>query len=134
MFSMRKSCERGGTRLDWLDSRHTFPFGEYYDPAAMGFSVLAWRPARAFRRIRIATWRSYPGCCLARWSTATLGNGSIIRVRTARSPGPLGRALLVSRAGPPSLLTRSSDFSRGSEQLPRSGQRSRLRSQVIHGP
>ncbi|NJR41671.1 MAG: pirin family protein, partial [Akkermansiaceae bacterium] len=23
---------RGRTKLDWLDSRHSFSFGEYYDP------------------------------------------------------------------------------------------------------
>jgi redox-sensitive bicupin YhaK (pirin superfamily) len=31
---------RGRTRLPWLDSRHTFSFGEYYDPARMGFGPL----------------------------------------------------------------------------------------------
>jgi len=40
MLTIRKSGERGVTRLDWLDSRHTFSFGDYYDPAATGCSVL----------------------------------------------------------------------------------------------
>lgn len=40
MISIRKSDERGRTQLDWLDSRHTFSFGEYFDPKENGFSVL----------------------------------------------------------------------------------------------
>jgi redox-sensitive bicupin YhaK (pirin superfamily) len=32
--------DRGQTLLDWLDSRHTFSFGDYYDPAHMGFATL----------------------------------------------------------------------------------------------
>jgi len=37
---VRKAGDRGRTRLDWLDSRHTFSFADYYDPDQMGFSVL----------------------------------------------------------------------------------------------
>ena len=40
MIAIKKASERGHTQLDWLDSRHTFSFGEYYDPRENGFSVL----------------------------------------------------------------------------------------------
>src|SRR5260370_41504002 len=40
MISVRRSNDRGATRLGWLDSRHTFSFGEYYDPKQMGFQAL----------------------------------------------------------------------------------------------
>lgn len=32
MLTIRKSADRGATRIDWLDSRHTFSFGDYFDP------------------------------------------------------------------------------------------------------
>jgi len=32
MFTIRKGTDRGATRIDWLDSRHTFSFGDYNDP------------------------------------------------------------------------------------------------------
>lgn len=34
------AARRGHTRLDWLDSRHSFSFGDYRDPTRMGFSNL----------------------------------------------------------------------------------------------
>ena len=40
MISIRKSSERGNSRIDWLDSFHTFSFSDYYDPAFMGFGNL----------------------------------------------------------------------------------------------
>lgn len=40
MITLRRSGERGRTKLDWLDSRHTFSFGEYHDPRNMGFRDL----------------------------------------------------------------------------------------------
>jgi quercetin 2,3-dioxygenase len=36
----RPAEARGRTRIGWLDSRHTFSFGEYQDPAHMGFRAL----------------------------------------------------------------------------------------------
>jgi redox-sensitive bicupin YhaK (pirin superfamily) len=40
VIAVRKSDQRGQTRLSWLDSRHTFSFGDYFDPAHMGFGAL----------------------------------------------------------------------------------------------
>jgi len=40
MITLRRSGERGRTKLDWLDSRHTFSFGEYRDQRYMGFRDL----------------------------------------------------------------------------------------------
>ncbi|HWA47904.1 MAG TPA: pirin family protein [Dongiaceae bacterium] len=36
----RPSEARGRENLDWLDSRHSFSFGHYYDPKHMGFRSL----------------------------------------------------------------------------------------------
>jgi redox-sensitive bicupin YhaK (pirin superfamily) len=40
MMSVRRARDRGRTKLEWLDSRHTFSFGDYYDPRYMGFRSL----------------------------------------------------------------------------------------------
>lgn len=40
MIDVRRSKERGPTHLPWLDSRHSFSFGAYYDPSRMGVSAL----------------------------------------------------------------------------------------------
>lgn len=40
MIIVRPSTERGRTRLDWLDSRHTFSFGGYFDMHHVGFRSL----------------------------------------------------------------------------------------------
>jgi redox-sensitive bicupin YhaK (pirin superfamily) len=37
---IRRADDRGRTNLDWLDSRHSFSFGSYRDPAHMGFRSL----------------------------------------------------------------------------------------------
>jgi redox-sensitive bicupin YhaK (pirin superfamily) len=86
MIEIRRGDSRGATRLAWLDSRHTFSFGEYYDPQHMGFRRLrvinddrvrpaAGFPTHAHRDMEIVTY-VLDGALEHRDS---LGNGSVIR-------------------------------------------------------
>jgi redox-sensitive bicupin YhaK (pirin superfamily) len=40
MIIHRKAKDRGRADFGWLDSRHSFSFGQYYDPDHMGFGAL----------------------------------------------------------------------------------------------
>jgi redox-sensitive bicupin YhaK (pirin superfamily) len=40
MIDIRRAEERGTANFGWLDSRHTFSFGDYYDAKQMGFGPL----------------------------------------------------------------------------------------------
>ena len=40
MMLIRPAEARGRAQFGWLDSRHTFSFGHYHDPAHMGFGAL----------------------------------------------------------------------------------------------
>lgn len=67
MLTIRPSHERGHFDFGWLDTFHTFSFGDYHDPGHMGFRSLrvinedTVQPGRGFgehghREMEIITW------------------------------------------------------------------------------
>ena len=106
MITLRPAAERGETRTDWLDSKHSFSFADYYDEAHMNFGPLrvinedwitrgAGFPMHGHRNMEIITY-VLEGAVAHKDS---LGNGSEIR------PGEIqmmsaGKGILHSELNP----------------------------------
>ena len=97
MITLRRSSERGRTKLNRLDSRHTFSFGDYYDPQHMGFGELrvvnedrvnpgAGFPTHSHRDMEIITYVMESGASRNDFSCSTQSRRSWRKQRLSKKP------------------------------------------------
>jgi quercetin 2,3-dioxygenase len=55
VIEIKKSGTRGRTKTDWLDSRHSFSFGDYYNP-----KNIHWGPLRVMNEDLVAPGSGFP--------------------------------------------------------------------------
>lgn len=145
MFRIRNASDRGPTRTDWLDSRHTFSFGGYHDASWMGFG-----PLRVINEDRVAPGAGFPTHGHANMEIVTLvlagvlahkdslGTGSTIRPgdvqRMSAGSGILHSEFNASREEPVHFLQvwieparRFGDPEYAQKNFPEGERRNRLR-------